>query len=490
MILEEINQQPGDRVALVSIDKIVTYRQLQTWVQDMAAWLRHTDVRCVAMQSDNSVEWVIIDLACQAAGIVFIPVPPFFSQSQFLALLQSAQPDLVIFEQADFLNFQAIDFPLTGLTAYKTHFRQRALLPENTSKITFTSGSTGEPKGVCLSLENQYRVAKSLTKAVAVDAPNHFCLLSLSTLLENIAGVYAPLMCGGSVVLAREETRGFSGSRVTSVQNMVHSISSTEPNTLILVPELLQLLIHAIDCGWVPPKSLSFIAVGGSKVAPQLLRRARQLGLPVFQGYGLSECGSVVCLNHASAANDHLVGAPLEHVSVDIEDGELIVNGNAFLGYLNRPQTWGQNQVRTGDLARIKAGQIEILGRKSNLIINSYGRNISPEWIEAELLATGMFQQAVVFGDAQAYCTAIVVPLNSHVTPQQITTTLQTINQSLPDYAQVKAHLSLSSPMTCESGLYTSNGRPRRGRIEALYLSELQQLYPSTGRKEYHHEFI
>ena len=116
-------------------------------------------------------------------------------------------------------------------------------------------------------------------------------------MLENLAGVYAPLLAGGTVNLVPLAELGFSGAQLLEPHKLIAAIERTEPNTLILVPELLTCLVAFAKQGWQAPKSLKFIAVGGAVVSQALIKQAREFGLPVYQGYGLSESSSVVSLN-------------------------------------------------------------------------------------------------------------------------------------------------------------------------------------------------
>jgi long-chain acyl-CoA synthetase len=245
---------------------------------------------------------------------------------------------------------------------------------------------------------------------------------------------------------------------------------------LILVPELLQVLISAAKQGWQPPESLQFIAVGGSKVAPALISEARRFKLPVYQGYGLSECCSVVSL--CCATDDiNSVGRLLPHIQARVKNGELVVTGNTFLGYLEEPETWYQNEVKTGDLASLTGNMLYIDGRSKNIIINSFGRNISPEWIEAQLLSTGLFYQAVVIGESKPFCTALLVPVNETLSQGEIMAQVGQLNSNLPDYAQVKYPIILAQLMRSEQGLYTENMRPRRAQIEQFFKENIELVY-------------
>ena len=302
-------------------------------------------------------------------------------------------------------------------------------------------------------------------------------------LLENIAGVYAPLFAGGEVLLMPDAGRGFAGSSLANPQQLLGLISQTQPNSLILVPELLQLLVQAALKGWPVPASLQFIAVGGAKVAVDTLRQAAALQLPVYQGYGLSECGSVVALSSVDAANatdDELqsAGKPLAHLEVRIEQGEIQVK-TPFLGYLGQGGAQQSEWVATGDLGQwTEGGDLQILGRRNNLLISSFGRNISPEWVESELTKTGLVQQAVLCGDAKPYCVAVLYAAAT-VSDSQLNAYIDQLNLQLPDYARVARYHRLSTPLSQAEGTLTSNGRPRRAAIMQTYQQQIAALYPA-----------
>ena len=303
-------------------------------------------------------------------------------------------------------------------------------------------------------------------------------------MLENIAGVYAPLLAGGEVLLMPDAGRGFAGSSLANPQQLLGLISQTQPHSLILVPELLQLLVQAALKGWPVPASLQFIAVGGAKVAVDTLRQAAALKLPVFQGYGLSECGSVVALcsvdaAHASDAALQSAGKPLAHLEVRIEQGEIQVK-TPFLGYMGQSEAQADAWVATGDLGQWSAdGDLQILGRRNNLLISSFGRNISPEWVESELTKTGLIQQAVLCGDAKPYCIALLYAIPT-VSDQQLADYLDWLNQQLPDYARVARFHRLNSPLSQAEGTLTTNGRPRRASIVQIYQQQIASLYPAN----------
>lgn len=459
----------------------LTRRQLLEQVEIVARELLNYQHQVIGLLADNGVPWLIIDLAAQRAEVVLLPLPLFFTSDQLQHALTSSGAVGLIHDRpltfdADFL---AQSFMLDSLPMHFTTCRQSEsiTLPAGTAKITFTSGSTADPKGVCLSNHNQYQVSQSLLSVLQMQNVRHLALLPLSTLLENIAGLYTPLLSGGEVILLSMKKTGFSGSLAGNLQSLLNTLSHYQPDSLILVPELLSALVLAAEQGWQPPQSLRFIAVGGSRVASELIEQARRYGLPVYEGYGLSECSSVVSLNTPGHDKPGTAGKLLPHVTIQIEAGEITVTGNGFLGYIGKDTSPG-NSVATGDIGYLdQDGFLVIYGRKKQLLISSYGRNINPEWVESEVLAHPEILQCILFGDAKPFCTAFIY---SSLSDARMESWLTQVNQRLPSYAQIIKWRRLEHPLTVKDGLLTSNGRPRRQRIFAFFQHELEAIYQES----------
>ncbi len=436
----------GAKVALQEPGKTLTYRELLAAVESKAESLSPADR--ISLELDNGIDWIVWDLAALYAGAVCVPIPPFFTAAQKNHVFKTA----------------GITARITPQGIIPVSQSDHVVLPDGTLKITFTSGTTGNPKGVCLSKDGLMTVACSLYERLG-DAfvGTHVCILPLAVLLENIAGVYTALLAGSVVRLNPLSSFGEMYANLHAI------LKDEQATTVILVPEILRLLMKQVMMQG-PLDGLEFVAVGGSRVDLNLLGAARQMALPVYEGYGLSECASVVALNVPGEEQLGTVGRLLPHIVATIREGEIVISNPAFLGYVGEPKT---GEFATGDLGSFDdEGYLIIEGRKKNVLITSYGRNVSPEWIESTLLLQPDIAQVVVYGDGEPQLSALVVP--SH--PQaDLNQAIKLSNELLPDYAQIH-HFKMVPPFTVENGLLTGTGRPKRDQILTENLLETGEV--------------
>lgn len=452
MSFELIKKHDPDKIALRDETRVLSYGDLEREIQTRIGALYGVSILGIAL--DNSVDWVLWDLAALKAEIPCVPVPPFFTKDQVSHLLHSA----------------GVSHLLSPEGLRDTGTGRARVLPMGTAKVTFTSGTTGTPKGVCLPKSAMENVAGSIVGVLGDEfVGTHACILPLAVLLENVAGVYTGLMAGGTIHLNSLKTFG------QNYENVHEVLKNTEASSVILVPEILRTLMAQVAV-YGPLPHLKFIAVGGSKVDPALVLKARTMGLPVYEGYGLSECASVVSLNTPQHDKPGSVGKLLPHIKARIIDGEIQIKDPGFLGYVGKIAPYVFN---TGDLGQLDDdGFLSVTGRKKNILITSYGRNVSPEWVEAALLAQPALAQAIVYGDAQPSLSAFVVPSSLDA---NIEAAIQAANKTLPDYAQIKV-FQIVPPFTVQNSTLTGTGRPRRDQILTLYTQ--------NNEKEKSHEFL
>ena len=466
----------AERVAVQGGTHHYSYRQLLDEVQARAHVLRRQPAGALVLALDNGPDLLFWDLAALFAERPCVIVPSFFSATQFDHCVAQSGASTVLCATHWASRLQRGGFVQEG----EFWMRERSAsadLPAATAKITYTSGSTGRPKGVCLGAEAMLRVAHELEAASRVTGPQrHLAVLPLGVLLENL-GVYAALMAGACVQLYPQREMGIDGASQVDFQRLLGAIALSGAQSLILVPQLLMGLVTAIERGLMHVGPLRFVAVGGARVSPRLLARAEAVGLPVFEGYGLSECASVVALNRPGAVRIGSVGKPLPHVQVRIaEDGEVLVAGSTLLGYLEDAPV-AQPWWATGDLGHLdEEGYLYLDGRKKHQFITSFGRNVNPEWVEAELTQSGVIAQAFVHGEALPHNLALLWPLDPNARDEAIEQAVKHCNAQLPDYAQVHTWHRLPAPLSTRDDTLTANGRPRREAILQRYHTLLADI--------------
>ena len=481
--------------ALADGARDLTYAELHRAISMAAGDLRARTSKAVALLLDNSPAWIVADLALLAARLPCVPLPGYFSSQQLAHAVSDAGVECVITDRPDlcveFLGAGGLgaardpDLLVAGrrLACLRVAASSSRPLPPGTLKITYTSGTTGNPKGVCLGGDALAAVARSLGTACGLGTRDrHLSVLPIATLLENV-GIYASLMSGACCVAPSLEQIGFQGASGVRSERLVAAMIRHGATTAIVVPQLLQAMIAHIEGGAPAPASLRFLAVGGAVVAPELLARAATLGLPVYEGYGLSECASVLTLNTPGANRPGSVGRPLPHVTLEVApDGEILAAGATLLGYCGGEA--GASPWPTGDIGYIDAeGYVHINGRKKDIFVTSYGRNVSPEWIEAGLLAEPSILQAWVHGESRPWVCAVITP-RAGCQDAAISAAVARANTRLPAYARIGQWIRSRAPFSCAGGELTANGRLRRQALAARYLSAIATLY----EKE-HHEF-
>ena len=444
-------------------------RRMQGRIDQLAEAIGSERCAVMGLYADNGDDWAVADLAAAWAGVTLVPLPAFFTGEQLRHAVAATGMDALYCDAprvARALGFHPSrpDIPL---------FRREAVpvsLPRGTAKVTFTSGTTGTPKGACLSAAGQRAVAHSIAEATRdIGIERHLCLLPLAVLLENVAGIRAALAAGARFIAPPLAEVGMSGATGFDPHACLAALDRHEAHSAIVLPQMLLALACALEAGAPRPGTLRFLAVGGARVSPELIARARDAGLPVYEGYGLTECASVVALNTPRADRRGSVGRPLSHLRVRISaEGEIHVSGGGFLGYAGSDH-YGTEWLPTGDLGRLDSeGFLHVEGRRRNVLITSFGRNVAPEWPEAELLAGGALAQAAVFGEGRPHLCAVLVASPS-VSDGVIAKQVGAANERLPDYARIAHWVRAAAPFGSHNGLATANGRVRREAIWELY---------------------
>ncbi|MEK6211290.1 MAG: AMP-dependent synthetase/ligase [Pseudomonadota bacterium] len=414
------------------------------------------------------------------------------------------------------------------------------------ASIIYTSGTTGRPKGVMLSHYNMLQNAYATLQCLEIYQDDLFLsFLPLSHTLERTCGYYAVVMCGAQTAFAR------------SVQQLAEDLQSIRPTLLISVPRIYERVFGAIKqklaegpaarrklfeaavaVGWarfqhqqgrgpwkpgfllwpvlkklVASKVMARLGgrlraatCGGAALSPEIAQLFIGLGLPVIQGYGLTETSPVVSTNRIEDNIPASIGKPIPGVQVKIGDKDaLLVKGpNVMLGYWNNPEATkamftADGWLDTGDTARIDdTGHIYITGRLKEIIVMSNGEKAPPVDMEAAILRDPLFEQVMVLGEGKPFLTVFVVlnkeqwmkvatengldPNSERVMcgEQAEKLALERVQRqikSFPGYAQVYRVAILTQPWTIENGMLTPTMKLKREKVVQAHQKEYEKLY-------------
>ncbi|MDO8414001.1 MAG: long-chain fatty acid--CoA ligase [Gallionellaceae bacterium] len=424
--------------------------------------------------------------------------------------------------------------------------RQRDRDSNALATIIYTSGTTGRPKGVMLSHYNIIFNAHSCLDTFAVQQTDLFLsFLPLSHTFERTLGYYLVVMTGATVAFARsipllsEDMQIIHPTLLISVPRIYERVHAAILNKLEEGPPLKRKLFNlAVEVGWLrferqqgraawQPKLLLWpllkravadkvlaklggrlrVAIsGGAALAPEISRVFIGLGLPIVQGYGLTETSPVISGNKLDNNFPDTVGQPIRGVEVRLGDnGALLVKGPSNMqGYWKNPTATAamilpDGWLNTGDIATISpTGHISITGRLKEIIVMSNGEKISPADMERAILHDHLFDQVMVHGEAQPYLVVLAVvnaaawaqfaqqvgvrpdmPESLHDTrvEQQVLQRIAEQLKEFPGYAKVRRVLLLTEPWSIETGLMTPTLKIKRGAVVANYSKEIDDLY-------------
>ena len=476
-IIHALEQQASTHPEKTAIsgNSRLTWQQLRTATAGLTTTL--SGCRTMGLHLENSPAWIVADLAAMTAGIMNVPLPAFFSATQLRHAIQDAQIDTIITDSPQYIAAlveigSEVEIDIAGklytqLFLYRNNGCSRN---GHTTKLTYTSGTTGTPRGVRLGLRTIEHVTAALARAAGACADDRaLVVLPLSILLENIGSVYVPIIAGAEIIVPDAAELGISGSSRVDTEQFAGALNRFRPTTMIVPPALLKQLV-VLGQRQQLPDSFRFIAVGGAPTGTGLLNAANDLWLPVFQGYGLSEAGSVIAVNTPAHNRPGSVGKPLPHTRVHVAaDHRIYLGGITADGYLDGADFGADTELDTGDLGYLdNDGYLYVTGRHRNLIVTGYGRNISPEWVESELLSYSCIDQAAVFGEDEAGIAAVIVPADPALSAR-IETAVQQVNATLPDYARIGRYVIAESPFHTDTGELTPNGVPAREIIGKKY---------------------
>lgn len=419
----------------------------------------------VGILGGNRIEGVIGQLAVWHAGKIAVPLPSYLSVTQLRAIAADVELSHILAAPGVGHVAQNLEVPVSQISERIAPWAEP--ISDEAGQIIYTSGTTGRPKGVRLRSKQLLWSAQLLACATRTTRDDvYLSVLPLPLLLETICAIVIPVLTGARVRL--EPALADSLDEIDG-HVLARTAADRRPTCLVLVPHLLAEWLRAIRSGAPrPPDSLRFVALGGAPVSPALSDEAWRLGVPVHEGYGLSECGSVVALNLPGQRRPGTVGRPLPGLDVTIADDEIVVAGPAVMdGYVKGPRVRGA--WHTGDAGDIDAdGYLTVRGRRDHVLATPVGRNISPEWIEALLAADARVSTSMVTHISGPHLTALLVPAPGAeawfdgVTPEDLGRLIAACCAGAPRYAMPRSVVVASLQQLRRRGVLTVDRRFRR----------------------------
>jgi long-chain acyl-CoA synthetase len=524
----------------------------------------------VALMLRNCPQWVMFDQAAMSLGLITVPLYTVDRADNIAYIVNDSEAKLLLFETVEqwqelstvvgqmgsvqrfiSLNDCGNEDPRVVCAAryLPTIAQLQPPVPCETGElasIIYTSGTTGRPKGVMLSHYNMLSNAHAALGVFSMRLDDlMLSFLPLSHTFERTCGYYLQLMTGATVAYAR------------SIPLLSEDLLTIRPTILVSVPRIYERIYGAIslkleegsplkrklfqlavDVGWARflhqqgrgPWKPSFLLwpllnalvaqkllarlggrlrtaiSGGAALPADISRMFVGLGLPVVQGYGLTETSPIVSGNKLENNFPDSIGQPIRDVQVKLgEQNALLVKGpNVMLGYWNNPEATRamiseDGWLNTGDVARIsETGHIYITGRLKEIIVLSNGEKVPPADMEAAILHDRLFDQAMIYGEGKPYLVALLVvnPENWKMFAQQVGVrgdmpesltdarveqqVLQRVAERLrefPGYARVNRVLLLAEPWSIDNGLLTPKLSLKRDRVVAKFGKQIDDLY-------------
>jgi long-chain acyl-CoA synthetase len=514
---------------LVSAELLTATRAAQAFLAQ--AGLRRGE-RC-ALLAHNSIRWAALDLALMARGIIVVPLYARQSPAELVAMMKDCSASLVFCGDAALRDAVEQAWPgaprlvlfdevfATAPPANVLAEHAATLADSDAVTIIYTSGTSGEPKGVvltvgnvnhmlscttarldllmgprnnpeqvfhylpfcfagswilllsCLSREAVLTLSTDLTKLadeIRLAQPHYF--LNVPTLLERIrAGVETQLSKRGGMAL-----KLFERAIAAWLRHQAGSARWGDPFWLALADRLLFSAIRR-PLG----RNLKALICGSAPLAKETQLFFMMLGIPVLQVYGLTETTAICTMDHPERIEAGRVGPAIPGIEMRLgEKSEILVRGpNISPGYWNRPEETAKvlqnGWFHTGDQGEVSdAGNWSIVGRLKNLIVLDSGHNVAPEPLEETLLRRlPSAKQVVVMGNGRSFLSAVVT---GGVAPEEVEAALESVNGQLPHYKRIRAFHVETQPFTIESGLLTANGKLKRDAIAARFGAQMGAL--------------
>lgn len=523
----------GQIVPVTGADLLTIIAEARAFV--VARGLKPGD-RC-ALLAPNSIRWIALDLALMAEGVIVVPLDPRQVAKDWLAVIKDSTPSLVCCSDAALAAgvqsgpsavvlfdeiFGAVREPLT--TSPPLHHADHDAVT-----IVYTSGTSGEPKGVVLNAGNitfmlgctnarlnQLMGPQVEQESVFQYAP--FCFAAARILLLTSLSRHTMLTLSTDLAKLADELRLASPHYFVNVPMFLERVRRRVEESIQKRGGLAATLFEMASAGYYRQRNgqtrlggllalalarkmmfpairanigpnLKALICGSAPLAADTQLFFMMIGIPVMQVYGLTETTAICTMDEPGKVEPGRVGraVPGIEMTVAANTGEILVRGpNVFPGYWQRPAETAKvlegGWFHTGDQGESEAsGNWKITGRLKNLIILNSGHNVAPEPLEQQLAAAlPDAQQVVLLGNQRSFLSALVTATpgaNGALSSTRIQSALDAMNAGLPHYKQIRAFRVLPEPFTTENGMLTTMGKLKRDAISARFAAEIETLY-------------
>jgi len=470
----------------------VTWADFAAQIRAVGAWLAGAGIRpgdrC-AVYAANSVAWAAAALGIQAAGAVMVPIYPASTAPQVAYVAGHARVRALFVggaEQRARVAGLAVehvidlehDWPRVTMTRDDgvVAARLAAIDLDAPGLLLYTSGTSGNPKGVPLTHRN---VGANAADWLTCNAP------LLETGYRDLLWLPMSHIFGfGELCLGN--TLGWESWMATPADALA-VLPEVAPHVFMSVPAYWEKLARGVLAG-TPLAALTggrlrFCLSGGAGLKLEIKQLLHAHGVLVIEGYGLTETAPTLTLNRPEAFRFDTVGKPVPSVELRLDDdGEILARGpNVFAGYLDDPEATraaftADGWFRTGDVGRwTEDGFLQIVDRKKDILVTAGGKNVPPANIEARFAGDPVIERCVVYGDARPYLVAAV-----WVTPgreAEVAARIDAVNAELARYETIKKWFVAAEPLSVEAGTLTSSLKLRRKAVYERLRDRFEELY-------------
>jgi long-chain acyl-CoA synthetase len=513
----------------------------------------------VVLMGENSVTWIVCDFAIQAVGAVTVPIYSGTVPDQAQAIAANCEAELAITSNERMAAKLKTNETLRRIVRIDVEVaawlkqapgrldevaaRLEKLSPDDLATIVYTSGTTGDPKGAELAHRSFVDTSRAVLKAFPLE-PSDSALswLPYSHVFERINGTFALMMFGGQMWISH------------GVDRLAQDLAEVQPTILLSVPRIYEKMHAAVNdrvrdtstvaralFAWaigvgvryshetqrgplltaqhqiaerlvlaalrrrLTGGRLRFFISGGAALAKDIEEFFWALGVPILNGWGMTETSSGACSNTLSDHRFLTVGKPFPGVELKIaSDGEILVNspGN-MLGYHKNPAATAEmlkdGWIYTGDIGEVDAdGFLRITDRKKDLIKTAVGKYVAPQPLEFQIQRSELIEQAVVIGESKPYVTALIVPnwqaigkripgkpedlVDDKRVIDLIQPGIDALNKTLGNWESIKYFKLLPRPFTEEFGEITSTLKIKRRVINQRYADQIDSMYAGKSK--------